>query len=477
LRFNAPRRFFADGAVDGFSVCCVLESRYVTKNRKIFPVFWSDKLFNYNMCGECCHSVGVIASESLILLWLWCEVMSNEFDVVIVGGGMVGAAVGGCLGGSGLKVAVIEAQTPPAFAADQPHDLRVSALSIASKNILESIGAWEGVTSRRYCPFRRMRVWETAGDALFDSGDIHAAELGYIVENRVTQLALLDGLAKYDNVELLMPAVIKKIAYDGHASQLTLEDGRVLFAKLLVAADGGQSRVRQTVGLGVTSWDYNQQALVIYIETEYEQQDITWQRFTASGPQAFLPLTGPYGSIVWYHNPDEVRRLQALSAEELKAELLAAFPECLGKVKQVLGVVSFPLKRQHAQHYVKPGVALVGDAAHMINPLAGQGVNIGLLDAAALAEVVVQAQRKGQNIGELSVLQRYERERRNENLKMMTVMDLFYRAFSNEILPLKFLRNLGLGLAQRLPPARIKVMKAAMGLEGRLPKLARGERV
>ena len=403
--------------------------------------------------------------------------MNDEFDVVIVGGGMVGAAVGCCLGGSGLKVAVIEAQQPQAFSAEQPHDLRVSALSIASKNILAAVGAWEGVTSRRFCPFRRMRVWETAGDATFDSEDIHAAELGYIVENRVTQLALLDGLAQFANIELFLPKTIKKIDYNGESTSLLLDDGRVLQAKLLVAADGGQSRVRQAVGLGVTSWDYNQHALVIYVETGYGQQDITWQRFTASGPQAFLPLPGAYGSIVWYHNPDEVRRLQALPAEELKAELVAAFPECLGEVKQILGVVSFPLKRQHAQHYVKPGVVLVGDAAHMINPLAGQGVNIGLLDAAALAEVLVQAHRKGQNIAELSVLQRYERERRNENLKMMTVMDLFYRVFSNEVFPVKFLRNFGLGLAQRLPPARIKVMKAAMGLEGRLPKLARGERL
>jgi 2-octaprenyl-3-methyl-6-methoxy-1,4-benzoquinol hydroxylase len=407
--------------------------------------------------------------------------MKENFDVVIVGGGMVGAALACSLGGSLLKVAVIESSLPQEFSADQPHDLRVSALSIASKNILETVGAWRGVTSRRLCPFRRMRVWETAGDTEFCSDDIGRAELGYIVENRVTQLALLDRLRDFSNIELICPATINRISYSAESqndhSELELADGRLLSAKVLVAADGGQSRVRQAAGLGVTSWDYKQHALVIYIETDYGQQDITWQRFVPSGPQAFLPLTGHYGSIVWYNSPDEVSRLKALSHEELMAELVAAFPDCLGKVRGVLGTASFPLKRQHAQDYVKPGVVLVGDAAHMINPLAGQGVNIGLLDAAALGEVLIEAQKQGQAIDDIAVLKRYEKLRRNENLRMMTVMDVFYRVFSNEILPVKFLRNLGLGLAERLSPAKNKVMRMAMGLDGSLPKLAKGQSI
>lgn len=390
---------------------------------------------------------------------------------------MVGAAVACCLGDSGLSVAIIEAQVSENFTPDQPHDLRVSALSIASRNILEAVGAWQGVVSRRFCPFKRMRVWETAGDTTFNSDDIRYPELGYIVENRITQLALLERLADFDNIKLLMPQTISKINYNGYDSELVLADGDVLQAKLLVAADGGTSRVRQSVGLGVTSWDYNQHALVIYVETAYPQQDITWQRFVPSGPQAFLPLSGNYGSLVWYQSPDEVRRLQGLSYADLKAELIATFPDCLGEIKQILGVASFPLKRQHAQSYVKQGVALVGDAAHMINPLAGQGVNIGLLDAAALAEVLVDAHAKGKNIADLTVLKRYESMRRTENLKMMTLMDVFYKSFSNDILPVKLIRNLGLGLAQRLTPVRNKAMRAAMGLEGRLPRLARGERL
>ena len=404
--------------------------------------------------------------------------MKENFDVVIVGGGMVGAAVACSLGDSSLSVAVIESALPEDFETTQPHDLRVSALSIASKNILETVGAWTGIENRRLCPFRRMRVWETAGDTEFNSDAIEHPALGYIVENRITQLALLERLKTFNNIQLISPANIKKIRYSlGQDSEVELENQRILTAKVLVAADGGQSKVRQSVGIGVTSWDYKQHALVIYISTAYEQQDITWQRFVPSGPQAFLPLSGKFGSIVWYNTPDEVTRLKSLPYAALKTELTKAFPDCLGQVEEVLGVASFPLKRQHAQSYAKPGVVLVGDAAHMINPLAGQGVNIGLLDAAALGEVLIEASKKGENISDISVLKRYEKLRRNENLKMMTVMDVFYQVFSNDVLPLKFIRNLGLGLAERVLPAKNKVMRAAMGLEGNLPKLARGEKI
>ena len=404
--------------------------------------------------------------------------MKELFDVVIVGGGMVGAAVACALGNSSLKIAVIENTFPLSFEENQPHDLRVSALSLASKAILESVGAWQGIVNRRLCPFRRMRVWETSGDTEFCSNDIKYPELGYIVENRVTQLALLDRLQDFTNIELICPASITKINYQpGQLSQLDLAEGRIISTRLLIAADGGQSRVRQAVGIGVTSWDYQQHALVIYIETAYGQQDITWQRFVPTGPQAFLPLTGHNGSIVWYNSPEEIKRLQELSHEELKQALLKSFPDCLGQVNQVLGTASFSLRRQHAQSYIKHGVALVGDAAHTINPLAGQGVNIGLLDAAALAEVIMDAVHKNIDIADVKVLKRYEQMRRFENLKMMTVMDAFYQVFSNEILPVKLLRNLGLGLAERIVPAKNKIMRMAMGLEGPLPKLARGQSI
>lgn len=400
--------------------------------------------------------------------------MKKKYDIVIVGGGMVGATVACALGDSDLAIAIIEQSMPKAYAKDQPHDMRVSALSIASKNILQAVGAWNGIESRRFCPFRRMRVWESAGDTEFCSDKINYSELGYIVENRITQLALLERLGDFDNIDLICPACINNIDSTDDCETIILDNGDELMTKLVIAADGGQSRIRQYASLGVTSWDYQQHAMVIYVATDYEQQDITWQRFVPSGPQAFLPLPGQYASLVWYNSPDEVKRLKKLSKEDLLAELLQTFPKDLGQIQQILGVASFPLKRQHAQHYVKKHFALVGDAAHMINPLAGQGVNIGLLDAAALAQVLLEAHSEMGDISEFSVLRRYERIRRHENLKMMTVMDAFYRVFSNQIVPLKFFRNLGLGMAERITPVKHKVMRMAMGVDGELPKLAKG---
>ena len=245
--------------------------------------------------------------------------------------------------------------------------------------------------------------------------------------------------------------------------------------RLLVAADGGFSKVRQAAGMGVSGWDYEQQALVLTVETGCGQQDITWQRFTPDGPQALLPLPGAHASLVWYHTPEEVRRLKSLSNPQLLKALLEAFPACLGDIKSITARGSFPLRRQHALRYIKEGVALIGDAAHMIHPLAGQGVNIGLLDAAALAEVLLDAAHQGQDFGSEVTLRRYERMRRNNNLIMMTLMDGFYRAFGNRSVPLRVLRNLGLGLAERIRPAKKIAMIQAMGLHRSLPRLAQGQ--
>lgn len=402
---------------------------------------------------------------------------SEDFDVLIVGGGMVGAALACSLGNTDLRVAVFEDNPPPEFSPEQAHDLRVSALSIASISIMKTVGAWEGVIQRRCCPFRRMRVWESQGDVEFRSEELNEPVLGYIAENRIIQLALLDRLREFSNIQLFSPVRISGIDYSPTGALLRFEDGTTVSGRLLVAADGGSSRVRQAAGMGVSGWDYQQHALVLNVETAYGQQDITWQKFTPTGPLAFLPLDGPHASIVWYDEPLEIKRLKQLPDELLLSEMLKTFPPELGEIVSIKDRGSFPLKRQHALTYSKEGVALVGDSAHMIHPLAGQGVNIGFLDAAALAQVLVEARRKGRDFGSSEVLNRYVDMRKNDNLIMMTTMDLFYRVFGNGIGPVKVLRNVGLGLAEHLKPAKMIAMRHAMGIGGRLPKLARGEAI
>lgn len=399
----------------------------------------------------------------------------TEFDVLIVGGGMVGATLGRALADTNLRIGLIEQRVPAPYEPEQAHDLRVSALSLASKNILESCGAWEGVLSRRYCPLKRMRVWETAGigDTTFNSEDIGYPELGFIVENRIVQLALWDQFAAQDNITTYAPAVISSIECHGSSNQVTLASGDVLTSRLLVAADGGASQVRQAAGLGVVAEEYSQQALVLYVKTAYPQQDITWQRFYPAGPRAFLPLSGSYGSLVWYDTPETIKRLMALDDESLLEEAYAAFPSELGEIDTLCGRGFFPLKRQHALSYGKEGVVLLGDAAHMIHPLAGQGVNIGMHDVASFSELLHEAIVNGEDIGAEILIKRYEKQRRNHNTLMMTTMDLFYRIFKDEKKPISLLRNLGLQIAQRVTPARNKAMKFAMGIEGPLPAMAK----
>jgi len=402
----------------------------------------------------------------------------ERFDVVIVGGGMVGATLACALGDSGLQVCLLESRYPEAFDGSQPHDIRVSALSLASQAILEQLGVWQGIEQRRACPYRRMKVWEQSAQLAateFSADEIGQSCLGHIVENRIIQLALLERVSQFENVTLICPAEVTEIDYAPASSLITLSNGRMLAARLLIAADGGDSKVRQAAGIGVTSWDYDQQAFVASVTTAYPQQDITWQQFTPSGPLAFLPLSGTHASLVWYNTAEGVQQLRALTSAELKSAFMQSFPAELGEVQEILATGSFPLRRQHAKTYVAEGVALVGDAAHMIHPLAGQGVNIGLLDAAALAEVLTEAVAEQQEISSLAVLRAYEKQRKAHNLLMMQTMDLFYRVFSNNRMPLRLLRNIGLGLAEKAGPLKQKVIQLATGLDGRLPALARGE--
>jgi len=401
--------------------------------------------------------------------------MNKSYDVIIVGGGMVGATLGCALGNGPLRVAVLETRPPRPFAPTDPLDLRVAAISLASKRIIAGVGAWSGVAARRFCPYARLRVWEDEdrGVTEFHSAAIGEPALGYFLENRVLQLALWERLQESENVDLLCPAQTRRLSLHTDGAAVTLADGHTLTGRLLVGADGAQSQVRQAAGIGIEAWDYEQYAVVATAKIDLPQQDITWQRFTPTGPQAFLPLPAQHASLVWYCPPRQAQRLLELTEDSFIDAVQNAFPACLGRVQTLVGRGGFPLRRLHARRYVKPHIALIGDAAHTIHPLAGQGVNLGLLDAAVLAEVLLDAAAAGQDIGDVRVSNRYERWRRPDNFIMQTAMEAFYRVFGNSIMPLRLLRNLGLGAANQLTPAKHQVMRYAMGLAGRLPQLAR----
>lgn len=369
--------------------------------------------------------------------------MSESFDIVIVGGGMVGATLAVALAQQpSLNIALVEAQLPEPVKPNDPFDLRVSALTRGSETMLKNLGIWPQLPATRLTAFTDMQVWEQADCQLhFNSADMGDPWLGFLVENRVLQSASLAQCQRLPNITLMSPA--RPVRYE--KNQITLDSGRVLNAALIVAADGAQSPLREWAGIGLKGWSYQQKGLVCTVTTEQIHQHTAWQRFLPEGPLAFLPLPDLYQcSIVWSLNADSADRLLALPEQQFIEELNAAFEEKLGKVTGISERAAFPLQLRHADSYIKPGLALVGDAAHTIHPLAGQGVNIGLLDAATLAEVVLHAHQLGRNIGSLHTLQKYQRQRRADNVLMQISMDMFKRVFSNRLMPVKWLRRRGL---------------------------------
>ncbi|WP_299731718.1 UbiH/UbiF/VisC/COQ6 family ubiquinone biosynthesis hydroxylase [uncultured Endozoicomonas sp.] len=411
-----------------------------------------------------------------------------HFDVLIVGAGMVGTAIACGLGSNGIRVALFDQSEPAPLPADSLPELRVSALSSASENILKNLGAWAHMETMRMTPYHRMAVWEKlhtpwgkeiasrANQVVFDAAEIGHEQLGYIVENRVTQLGLLDAAKACSEISLFCPVIIDSMQFSEEKPQLVLSDGRRFSGDLLIGADGANSKVRQSAGLGVEQRDYEQQCFVATVEISGGCQDITWQAFTPTGPEAFLPLPDvngkSYASIVWYHQPEKVQELLNLSDEDFLTTLSDTFPVELPEIRKVCERSAFPIARRHAHRYYQHGVVLAGDAAHTINPLAGQGVNLGFQDAAWLIEILINAWQAKEDLGSQVVLQRYENARRKENALMMNVMDGFYHSFSNQSRPLQLLRNAGLTIAGKLSPAVNQVMKYAMGLSGKQPPLA-----
>ncbi len=402
-----------------------------------------------------------------------------QADLIIVGAGMVGSALALALEHSGLEILVVDGGplSVRPFAAEGAFEPRVSALSAASQRILERLGVWDGIAARRVSPYRDMRVWDGSGTGSvhFSAASVHAEVLGHIVENRVVQDALLDRLHD-SQIGLLGSARLEQLRRSGDGWLLTLADGRELRAPLLVAADGANSAVRRLAGCATREWDYLHHAIVTSVRCERAHQATAWQRFTDDGPLAFLPLARQgdehWCSIVWSTVPAEAERLMALDDEAFRHELGKAFEWRLGQVTAVDPRICIPLRQRHAKRYVESGLALIGDAAHSIHPLAGQGVNLGFLDAAVLAEVLLHALQRGEQPNDVRVLSRYERRRMPHNLAMMAAMEGFERLFQADPLPLRLLRNSGLNWVDELPDAKALFVRRALGLAGDLPALA-----
>ena len=386
-------------------------------------------------------------------------------DVVVLGGGMVGAATALGLAQLGLSVAVVEAYAPKAYDGEQALDLRVSAISVASEQLLERLGALAALGEMRQVAYKGLETWEIDGCITqFHSDQIGATHLGHIVENRLVQLALWQQFEHHDNLSLLCPAKVSQFTRIDDGIRLTLDDGSEIETRLLVGADGANSQVRQWAGIGVTGWDYAQSAMLINIATEQEEQDVTWQQFTPKGPRSLLPLPGKHASLVWYDDASRIAQLQGLSPQALYEQIDAHFPKRLAREFKVLSKGSFKLTRRHAQRYFDDHLVILGDAAHTINPLAGQGVNLGFKDVSALIDTFADAIAKHKCWWDNDVLKQYQSKRYADNQLMMTTMDLFYAGFSNDLLPLKLLRNGALKLANIDGPIKQKVLKYAMGL-------------
>ncbi|MEB0008926.1 2-octaprenyl-3-methyl-6-methoxy-1,4-benzoquinol hydroxylase [Pseudomonas sp. MH9.2] len=405
--------------------------------------------------------------------------METRADLLIVGAGMVGSALALALKDSGLEILVLDGGplSVKPFDPQSAFEPRVSALSAASQRILDRLNVWDGIAARRASPYREMQVWDGSGTGQvhFSAASVHADVLGHIVENRVVQDALLERLHDSD-IGLLANARLEQMRRSGDDWLLTLADGRVLRAPLVIAADGANSAVRRLTGCATREWDYLHHAIVTSVRTADSHQHTAWQRFTDEGPLAFLPLEREgehWCSIVWSVTPTEAQRLMALGDDEFCRDLEKAFEGRLGTVLSADPRVCVPLRQRHAKRYVAEGLALIGDAAHTIHPLAGQGVNLGFLDAAVLAEVLLHAASRGERLADVRVLSRFERRRMPHNLALMAAMEGLERLFQADPLPLRWLRNTGLKWVDSLPEAKAMFVRQALGLSGDLPELAR----
>jgi 2-octaprenyl-6-methoxyphenol hydroxylase len=405
--------------------------------------------------------------------------MKHDSDVLIAGGGLNGPALALALAQAGLRVTVIDA-APARARADDTFDGRAYALAIASQKLLAAIGVWPAVAQHAQ---PMMEVKASDGEAgeggapfflHFDSRELDQSPVGYMLEDRYLYRAFLDAMQAAPGITLIQAtSVIAQQVVPGGIS-VTLSDGRALSAHLLVGADGRRSGVAERAGIGREGWGYGQTALVAAIDHELPHHGIAHQFFMPSGPLAILPLPGNRSSIVWSETDDNARTIAALSDEDFLAILRPRFGDFLGKISLAGPRFSYPLNLTLARAYAAPRVALIGDAAHGVHPIAGQGLNLGLRDVGALAEIVVEAMRRGEDIGALDVLERYQGWRRFDSTALALGMDSVNKLFSNRNPILRAGRDLGMGLVNAIPALRRGFMRQAAGLSGPLPRLLQG---
>lgn len=405
---------------------------------------------------------------------------ASRFDIIVVGAGMAGLAFAGAMASSGVSLAVIDNAFPEAPDAFAPgFDLRVSALTHASENLLRNIGAWDYMGQLRVSPYQHMKVWDGdgTGGIEFHADEAGVSHLGHLVENRVTTWGLWQALQRHANVTFIREG-LRHLDTSAEFPRITLTSGRQLTSTLVIGADGARSQVREQAGLDVRAWPYGQKAIVTTLHCEQPHGNTAWQVFTRSGPLALLPLrehsadaNSHVCSIVWSQEDAEAERLLALPEAEFCKALAQAFEHRLGSVSLLDRRVVFPLRQQYAKHYVAPGVALIGDAAHTIHPLAGQGINLGFMDAATLAEVLGDGLAQGLPLSEYSLLRRYQRRRQPPNLAMMAAMETFKRLFGPSVWALHVLRNWGMSQVDRHTLVKHQIVDRALGLAGDLPRL------
>jgi len=401
----------------------------------------------------------------------------ETYDVVISGSGVVGMTLAAGLARFGLTVALIESNNLAESLTDE-FDGRAYAIAYAPYVMLNALDLWRHV-GRQAQPINEIHVTDGRAPMFlhFDEKDLGDGPLGYMVEVRHLRAGLYEAISQDRNITLITPDRISgTVNRPGHC-ELTLDSGRALRASLLISAEGRQSPLRDRMAIRARNWDYRQTAIVTTVRHAADHGGTAYERFYPGGPFAILPLPDRRSSIVWCEPPDLARAIMKLSDIAFDAELAKKFGRFLGEVRHMGRRWSYPLSAQLADHYTAPRFCLIGDAAHGIHPIAGQGFNLGLRDIAALIEVLVDAKRLGGDLGSEFTLERYVRWRRPDNNILALGMDGLTRLFSNDIAPLRLARQIGLDMVDELPPLKKFFMRHARGTVGKLPKLLRGQRL